>query len=74
MSRAKRDDASLFGNHCNDDGYSSKAAEQKFETLHSRDFHQEEETQGATGNCESEKGRKTNPHQQRNQIRKRETI
>ena len=29
---------------------------------------------GAIGNCEDEKGKKTSPHQQRNQIRKRETI
>ena len=33
-SKAKRDDKSLFGKHCNDEGHSSEEAEQKFETLH----------------------------------------
>ena len=39
-----------------------------------RDLHQKEETSGATGNLEGEKGRKTNPYQQCNQIRKQETL
>jgi len=33
-SKAKRNDKLLFGKHCNDEGHSSKAAEQKFRTLH----------------------------------------
>ena len=33
-SKAKRDDKSLFGKHCNDEGHSIKVAEQKYGTLH----------------------------------------
>ena len=56
-SKAKVDDKSLFGKHCNDEKHSSEAAEQKFETL-TGDFNQEEETKRTTRNCEGGRGRK----------------
>ena len=37
-SKAKLDDKSLFGKHCNDEGHSSEAEKQKFKTLHTETF------------------------------------
>ena len=50
----------------NDEWHSHKVVEQKFKTLHTET--QEKETSGATANHEGKKLRKTNPHQQCDQI------